>query len=591
MSTQETFSVSQIQRMCSLSEYLDGSDIHFNDKTITWDGSIIYFANKKPKKSGNEISIPIQIKGELHETLPNEDEISYAINVMDLENYFLNGGAIYFVVAIDNDLENPTCKVYARILLPVDINRIKSERKGEKSVSIKFRHVSSVGKLTELCKLFANNRAKQGLIITGAPPIDFTKVDAVNISSASSDKGLPAEIAVIKSTEKYLYANQGGIDIPMASTQIIAFRDDHCIITVGNDFEELYPVKHIVEEKRNVISILDLLEIIVFDDSPEKLTINYLDQPDAPMLDSFCVSKLMLAASKSSDLRINGVPVFVEGRNPMVSEMSDEFIQFQTDIVALSELMLEIGIPLDSLTLREAFEASSELQKLKFGLVNGETFILDTEEERGICLQKVGHKAFTIRFEKAADGYYSIYDFFRNSDGFLFNVTSVCPPVQISKWFMLYHAQGVHGFTIDEFIFDRQQMINELSDNPTENTVRYLNLFILSLISEYDKTRAKRTLHLAKELQRIVNDNSGASDENIINTIQISVREHDICEGDKTKLIKMKTNSDNKLLLCCICILLKQFEEYTLYYEQLSEAEKNAIITWPIMALLPNVVA
>ena len=32
MSSQETFSITTLQRMCARSEYLDESDIHMNDK-------------------------------------------------------------------------------------------------------------------------------------------------------------------------------------------------------------------------------------------------------------------------------------------------------------------------------------------------------------------------------------------------------------------------------------------------------------------------------------------------------------------------------------------------------------------------------
>ena len=43
MSSQETFSITTLQRMCARSEYLDESDIHMNDKTVSWDGNIIYY--------------------------------------------------------------------------------------------------------------------------------------------------------------------------------------------------------------------------------------------------------------------------------------------------------------------------------------------------------------------------------------------------------------------------------------------------------------------------------------------------------------------------------------------------------------------
>ena len=48
MSIQETYSTSELQRMCARSEFLEESDIHWNDKTISWDGNILFYKNKKP---------------------------------------------------------------------------------------------------------------------------------------------------------------------------------------------------------------------------------------------------------------------------------------------------------------------------------------------------------------------------------------------------------------------------------------------------------------------------------------------------------------------------------------------------------------
>ena len=96
MSSQETFSITTLQRMCAMSEYLDESDIHMNDKTVSWDGNIIYYKNKKPTSTGNEFLIPIQVKGKEYNTLPDSDSISYPVDIYDLKNYLKNGGGNIF---------------------------------------------------------------------------------------------------------------------------------------------------------------------------------------------------------------------------------------------------------------------------------------------------------------------------------------------------------------------------------------------------------------------------------------------------------------------------------------------------------------
>ena len=108
-----------------MSEYLDESDIHMNDKTVSWDGNIIYYKNKKPTSTGNEFLIPIQVKGKEYNTLPDSDSISYPVDIYDLKNYLKNGGVIFFVDAISKS--EYIDKMYAKILLPVDIVHIMKD--------------------------------------------------------------------------------------------------------------------------------------------------------------------------------------------------------------------------------------------------------------------------------------------------------------------------------------------------------------------------------------------------------------------------------------------------------------------------------
>ncbi|WP_434310068.1 hypothetical protein [Hominifimenecus sp. rT4P-3] len=123
MSSQETLSITKLQRMCARSEYLEESDIHMNDKTVSWDGNIIYYKGKKPTATGNEFLIPVQVKGKEYDILPEADSIGYSVET----RYLKNGGIIFFVDAIAKTEGSE--KMYAKILLPVDIISIMKGKK------------------------------------------------------------------------------------------------------------------------------------------------------------------------------------------------------------------------------------------------------------------------------------------------------------------------------------------------------------------------------------------------------------------------------------------------------------------------------
>ena len=165
MSSQETFSITTLQRMCARSEYLDESDIHMNDKTVSWDGNIIYYKTKKPASTGNEFLIPIQVKGKEYNILPDSDSISYPVDINDLKNYLKNGGVIFFVDAISKTEYND--KMYAKILLPVDIVHIMKGKEEQGSITVHLNHVKTVRELEELCVLFKENRPKQAMVGVG----------------------------------------------------------------------------------------------------------------------------------------------------------------------------------------------------------------------------------------------------------------------------------------------------------------------------------------------------------------------------------------------------------------------------------------
>src|SRR5699024_1548492 len=75
------------------------SDISINDKTLSWDGYIQVYNGPIQKKGDLNGKIPVQVKGTKVSSFSDVSR-KYTIEVTDLKNYKLDGGAMYFVVEI-----------------------------------------------------------------------------------------------------------------------------------------------------------------------------------------------------------------------------------------------------------------------------------------------------------------------------------------------------------------------------------------------------------------------------------------------------------------------------------------------------------
>ena len=90
-----------------LKDYLTDSNyiepyIEENDKTPCWDGQIFLYNSASKKIENIYRKIDVQIKGEVSRNLTDKN-ISYAIELRNLRNYYNDGGIAYYVVRMSFD--------------------------------------------------------------------------------------------------------------------------------------------------------------------------------------------------------------------------------------------------------------------------------------------------------------------------------------------------------------------------------------------------------------------------------------------------------------------------------------------------------
>ncbi|MBD5404699.1 MAG: DUF4365 domain-containing protein [Treponema sp.] len=108
-------------------------ELSSNDKSPSWDGCIrLYNKRNSSKKEDLVRRIPVQIKGHFS-SAPYNNEISFPVDIADLNNYMKECGAIYFVIYVD-DKDN--YKIYYDTLTRLKIRRIIKGKESQETVSI-----------------------------------------------------------------------------------------------------------------------------------------------------------------------------------------------------------------------------------------------------------------------------------------------------------------------------------------------------------------------------------------------------------------------------------------------------------------------
>ena len=100
----ETLAVNAVKDSILMSDYLIPF-INDNDKEPSWDGKVYIYKDKNCTKDNLIGRLPVQVKGKECDDLSKE-EISYSMNVVDLNNYLDDGGAILLDVYKRQGYEN-----------------------------------------------------------------------------------------------------------------------------------------------------------------------------------------------------------------------------------------------------------------------------------------------------------------------------------------------------------------------------------------------------------------------------------------------------------------------------------------------------
>ncbi|NDO51446.1 hypothetical protein FMM75_19315 [Lachnospiraceae bacterium MD335] len=579
MGSQETFSVTELQRMCEMSEYLDGKDIHMNDKTVSWDGNIIYFKNKKPTVTGNEFLIPVQVKGREYKTLPDKNRLSFSVETVDLKNYLKNEGIIFFVIAIEKC--SYRTKMFAKILLPIDLVGIMNNKEEQGSITIHLNHIETVKELEEICGFFNENRPKQSYINIQNFNPKSEDMSEFTVSILPSKYRNPA-IAIVKNRMKYLYLKKGNLEIPLVATDFITSTEGKIKIKIDEEVNQEYTVKCIFSAASTTLLIGEVVEVNYLENEGQ-IKISCRDCSNINFQNAYEIAKMIVAFFIGQKIIIENLQLDESNVNQIKSSFSKEFIEYYKQVIKVGNMLDDLKISKSLFTTKEILDAENVLHFLKMALLDNQIVTLPVHKANcGIVNQIVGKKILILEYENVQENRYIVRDYMRDGKRIsLFGETIDYEQILLNNYFALLNND------VGVVIFDEQSLLDAMSKIMVAEVPYLINLF-LKFLEAYDKGKKRRMLMIAEKLFNILEEKATSDDELlIINKFQIIARKRKLKENEIEEILPIKYSA-NCLARCCACILLGQKMEFEMHLKKLSEQEKVELYSWPIMSLLPS---
>ena len=129
----EKLATSAIEDAIAKTDYITPY-VNSGDKEPCWDGYFYAYTDTSKKNEFFIGKVPVQVKGQKCIKFARTEH-KYLIRVIDLKNFRIEGGTIYFVVQIN---DNGDKKIFYNALLPFELNKMLSEVGEKNKITVKM---------------------------------------------------------------------------------------------------------------------------------------------------------------------------------------------------------------------------------------------------------------------------------------------------------------------------------------------------------------------------------------------------------------------------------------------------------------------
>lgn len=582
----EEVSISILKTALLKSPYLE-SYIDSNDKTPSWDGNIIVYKNKDGKKNNIMGKVPIQVKGTEVNPVNKDGTITYSADVADLNNYYNDGGAIFFVIFVHIPMISG--EIYYTSLLPYDLNSIMESLKNKKTYAIQLKRFpdDSADEMTNIFMRFLSNRPKQMSIIGKDLPslkrLEDSGVMIESLSFGSTVVGINQDSieSYIVSHDIYLYAKIKGsdIDIPVekVSEASITKQIDAPVNVKDKVFYNVYQI--VYKKEMTYIQIGKSLSININEGMKEG-TIDI--KIKGSLHNRIRDLEFIISLAENREVTINGATIKI---NPVENENVDELRKFYMYWSEIKQMLDVLGVKEDLDCDQLSDNDFKNIQNfVNAVLYNKEIVFPNMTENLHYGIFKISNLKVLLWYEKQSSGNYKIENYFNYKHIVAFEDENK-NPIEVSQFLILRQLDFSHVSNLD-----CDKVVKDLKDRPvTSMSSEMMNFLALDIITGYDKQEKKddALLALADRIYDILEKNPVGIDKDFVslNKLQIIKRRREITTDEIVQLALLKKESKPLATRCGAYILLDEFENAKECLDAMKVKDRNEFIKYPIYSL------
>lgn len=571
----EGIGVTTINELTFQSKFLEPY-LTYNDKTVSWDGSIFVYSDIANRKNDLIGRIPVQIKASTVAKYGG-DTTSKPFEVADLINYNNDGGVMIFQI----EFFGPTKNIYFASLLPFDLDLLLKDLKpGQQTKSVRLKQIRNTD-TTELynnCREFLIHRRRQFSLQPTVFPLDRIK-EAIMEGICSIGDDLDR---VLLSKPQYLYGKTH-IDLSLYDC-VTKINIEEISKTLSKPVsvrgKQYYPDYRVLRNRMSDTLFFGNNVVIRFQDGKINITVKISENLDDCTHDFDFVNKLI--QDRAIQISGNNIVLLADGISDEEVQKFDTYYNYFRNVAALLDIF---RISHGDLNIKAI---SDENAKALHFLID--TMVLnnpapDLKGIPGKFRYIIGNLSILVLIHKNEHSKVEVSDL----KNFTVNLIrdpepGNQPSAQEVSAYLLLNADDMLCSNIRPF---------EIKDDIVmfKHTLEYdekVNLLTLEMIKAYDKSTNKDFLVCANTLLDWLIAGK-FSDENILqlNKLQITKRTRELNEKEIEYLHDLMAKMEsNYLMLCGICLLINDAKGFQKNFDLLSDAERTDFVNFPIYSLL-----
>lgn len=555
--------------------------IQQGDREPIWDGSI-HLLNKSQEEQGR---IPVQIKGKTRKAIPNKP--TFPISITNLNNYKRDGGVLFFVVFIIDNVTYP----YVAKLAPVSIKGYIRNAHGKSQVSVKLNPVEKdpIKLEYELLDFYADCKYQTSSAENEILPLEDVLKNKNKITfRISGCKSKEEAHNAMFQKPIYLYAEleNNGIttlypigDSTYTLYKVYKFEDTVC--SNGKVFYNNFDI--INKDKEQIITIDDFVVVTLKIENDTRTTVNILFNGDCTWLKKrvhqldFLKNILECGYFKvgNKTFKVNNI------KKKDIEEIEKEFQLWNSAMTLFHKLHVDNEINMGLLSPEDSWW----LNWLIKSIVYKRPVQYDGKIDFFIVPQIANYKFLMCAF-KETDGKYRVEDFYKTNKDLVYSYSD-----ENRKGKMLMTSLYTAAINFDDISSfantDYSILIPSYEEASRYNpyiTERATNDLLIAL-NAYDK-QTKKDVSLYNALvnlsEWIISNSVDYLPQHIINRYQILKRNRELTSEEKDILFSILEKEDEYDIKVACHLLLENKAMAERYFKKMNEAQQRFFNSLPI---------